>query len=672
MRLPLSPAVGRRSVVGGCVLLLLAALVVPAQSADVAGRPADGVFTFDGRGFGHGRGMSQYGAYGAALRGLNHAQILGFYYTGTELGTAGGAQRRVLLAGEDADAVVTNVAGLQVRNEASGAVVATGARTDWSRVRVRPEGTIVRVEALQGPDWVAVMPPVSGPIRFEGPALLSLQHPAGQRSYRGTLTAALSGQASKPLYVVSTVGLDDYVRGVVPAEMPASWPAEALKAQAVAARSYGLQPCPQGGTFPATNLYDVVDTTSCQVYGGASSETPSGNAAVLATAGQVIRYNGAVLRTEFSSSNGGWTVGTSGPYVAKADPYDAVGAEAARSTVHRWTGVRVPASKIELALGTGLLREIRVLTRDGNGEWGGRVLRVRLVGDSRTVEISGEQLRSAAGLRSSWFDLSSPIDAKHAALGGDAGLLGPPIGAETQLVGGRFRAYRAGSIYWTPGAGAFEVHGAVLARWGSFGWETGLLGYPLTDETGTPDRVGRFNHFQGGSIYWTPTTGAWEVHGSIRGTWSALGWETGPLGYPITNELPTPDRVGRFNHFQRGSIYWTPTTGAQEVRGAIRERWSLLGWETSALGYPTTNELTTPDRVGRFNHFQVGSIYWTPTTGAQEVRGAIRDVWAGTGWELGPLGYPITNEYDVPGGRRNDFQGGSIVWDRATGRARVL
>jgi SpoIID/LytB domain protein len=260
--------------------------------------------------------------------------------------------------------------------------------------------------------------------------------------------------------------MEKYVRGVVALESPSSWPAEALKAQAVAARSYGLQPCPQRTAFPATTLYDVVDTTSCQVYGGADTETANANSAVAATAGQVLRYAGAVLRTEFSASNGGWTVGTGGAYVAKTDPYDAVGAEAARSTVHRWTGVRVPAGKIEQALGTGLLREVRVLARDGNGEWGGRVLRVRLVGDSRTVEVTGEQLRFAAGLRSSWFDLVfSAIDSKHAALGGDTGLLGPPIGSEVALPGGRFRPYRAGSIYWTAAAGAFEVHGAILDRW---------------------------------------------------------------------------------------------------------------------------------------------------------------------------------------------------------------
>ena len=722
--LPATAPSVRRLVVGLAALLTLGLLVVPAQGSDVAGRPPDGVFVFDGRGFGHGRGLSQYGAYGAALQGLSHAQILAFYYAGTVLGTAPSAQRRVLLTGEDGDLVVSNGPGLAVRDEASGAVVGTGGRGDWSQVRVRVDGLVVRVEALQGAAWVSVLPPSGGPIRLEGPPVLTLHHPAGLRSYRGALTAALSGQPGKPLYVVNTVGLDDYVRGVVPAEMPSSWHPEALKAQTVAARSYGMQPCPQRTAYPATGLYDVVDTTSCQVYGGAGAERTSTNQAVTDTAGQVLRLNGSVVRTEFSASNGGRSL-EGGTFAGKQDPYDAVGAQAARSTVHRWTGVKVPAAKLEQAFGTGLLREIRVLSRDGFGEWGGRVQRVRLVGDSRTVEVTGDQVRSAAGLRSRWFDLVSPIDSKHAALGGDTGLLGPAIAAEAELPGGRFRPYRSGSIYWTS-AGAFEVHGAVLSRWGKLGWEGGPLGYPLTDELSTPNGLGRYNHFQRGSIYWTPQTGAWAVQGAIRATWGRLGWESSGLGFPMTDELATPDRAGRFNHFQGGSVYWSPTTPASAVLGSVRATWAARGWETGPLGYPLTDELGTPDGRGRYNHFQGGSVYWSPTTpaaevlgeirqkwaelgwargslgypatgeraapdaigrynhfqggsiyaspssGAHEVRGAIRSTWAGMGWERSSLGYPVSDEYAVPGGRRSDFQRGSLVWDATTHQVRVI
>ncbi|GLY67612.1 hypothetical protein Atai01_42310 [Amycolatopsis taiwanensis] len=132
--------------------------------------------------------------------------------------------------------------------------------------------------------------------------------------------------------------------------------------------------------------------------------------------------------------------------------------------------------------------------------------------------------------------------------------------------------------------------------------------------------------------------------------------------------------MGRYNHFNRSggaSIYWTPSTGAHAIQGAIRSQWASLGWET-ALGYPTTDESLTPDGVGRYNHFsKSASIYWTPATGARAVYGAIRDKWASLGWETSPLGYPTSNEYSVPGGRRNDFQHGYITWNSATGTTTV-
>jgi uncharacterized protein with LGFP repeats len=127
--------------------------------------------------------------------------------------------------------------------------------------------------------------------------------------------------------------------------------------------------------------------------------------------------------------------------------------------------------------------------------------------------------------------------------------------------------------------------------------------------------------------------------------------------------------MGRYNVFQNGSVYWHPDLGAAEVHGAIRDKWKEVGWEAGVLGYPITDEVRTPDGVGRYNVFENGSIYWTPETGAHAVHGVIRDKWAELGWEAGALGYPTSDEYAVPGGRRNDFQHGWIMWDAATGIA---
>ena len=163
------------------------------------------------------------------------------------------------------------------------------------------------------------------------------------------------------------------------------------------------------------------------------------------------------------------------------------------------------------------------------------------------------------------------------------------------------------------------VQEAIREKWLQLGEGQSFLGRPLTGETATPDGVGRYNHFEGGSIYWTPETGAHEVHGLIREKWSELGWERSFLGYPLTDETTTPDGVGRYNHFEGGSIYWTPETGAHEVHGLIREKWSELGWEQGVLGYPISDETPTPDNLGRRNDFQRGSVEWTPNGGAREI-----------------------------------------------------
>src|SRR5260370_13056505 len=132
---------------------------------------------------------------------------------------------------------------------------------------------------------------------------------------------------------------------------------------------------------------------------------------------------------------------------------------------------------------------------------------------------------------------------------------------------------------------AFQVSGAIRDKWVALGSEQSFLGSPVTNETVTPDGVGRFNHFQGGSIYWTPSTGAFEVHGAIRDKWAELGWEQSYLGYPVTDETPAPDGVGRYNNFQGGMIYGFPTGGAVDLQ--YTRQWdsgSITFSDSTALG----------------------------------------------------------------------------------------
>ncbi len=245
---------------------------------------------------------------------------------------------------------------------------------------------------------------------------------------------------------------------------------------------------------------------------------------------------------------------------------------------------------------------------------------------------------------------------------------------ETPDKNGRYSHFENGSIYYTQGTGACIVGGKIRDKWASLGWERSFLGYPTSDSTqvdgygfGGYINPGYCNHFEYGSIYATLSGEAYVIYGAIRDKWASLGWEKSFLGFPVTDELGTPSYNGRYNHFQGGSIYWTPDTGAQEVHGAIRDKWASLGWENSYLGFPLTDECTTPDTIGRYNHFQGGSIYLTPDTGAQAVHIKVRETWESRGWEQSPLGYPLSSSSINSTEISNDFQGGFIHWTAASG-----
>ncbi|OXM50590.1 PQQ-dependent sugar dehydrogenase [Amycolatopsis alba] len=289
---------------------------------------------------------------------------------------------------------------------------------------------------------------------------------------------------------------------------------------------------------------------------------------------------------------------------------------------------------------------------------------------SRTVTITvpAHDLTMAA-------NYLTPIDKRYRDEPALRQRLGAPTGPEVTDGTVRYRPYTNGRLYWSTETGVKEIEGQILAKYLGLGGHR-KFGPPATDETATPDGTGRFNHFPDwpgtlrSSIYWTPSTGAHPVYGRIRVKWEALGWETGPLGYPTTDETSTPDGAGRFNHFSKNaSIYYTVQTDAHAIWGRIRVRWEALGWETGPLGYPTTDETSTPDGAGRFNHFtKAGSVYWTPSTDSHAIYGAIRQRWAALGWERSYLRYPTTDEFTILIGRQNSFQGGYVTWNRSTGQ----
>lgn len=180
---------------------------------------------------------------------------------------------------------------------------------------------------------------------------------------------------------------------------------------------------------------------------------------------------------------------------------------------------------------------------------------------------------------------------------------------------------------------------------------------------------GCYQDFQLGQIHWTPATGAHATWGAIGAAWQQQGWEQGGLGYPAADEVCGLVRLGCYQTFQGGQIHWSPASGPQQTQwGAIRNRWAGSGFEAGPLGYPVAAERCRLVADGCFQAFQGGQIHWAPGIGAHATGGSIDYVWGTFGWENGRLGYPMTEEVCAgDGGCSQDFQGGTLAWHAATG-----
>src|SRR3954470_3159846 len=312
-------------------LLLGGALAAPSASADSAVKPSGGKFVIKGAGFGHGHGMSQYGAYGAAKEGLSWRQILAFYYPGTTLKTLS-AKTTIkvwITADNDNNLQVLPATGLKVYDSNDhNLTLPTGSKYRSWRIKRSGSGYALSWKGADGAYTTVSTPLDTSTWHVSTKAkVVKLRIPNGAtREYRGTLSLVKRGSGGR---TVNKVKLEDYVRSVVPSEMPTSWAPDAVRAQAVAARSYAIRI----RDFTSYSGYDICDTTACQVYGGRATttssgkrivrETAAGNAAVKATAGTIVTYGGQVALTQFASSNGGAMSSGGYPYLReKKDPYD--------------------------------------------------------------------------------------------------------------------------------------------------------------------------------------------------------------------------------------------------------------------------------------------------------------------------------------------------------------
>ncbi len=347
-----------------------------------------------GHGFGHGVGMSQYGAYGYAQHGKGYRFILAHYYSGTTIGTLPGPRivRVLIETGGDV--------GFSGATSACGKSLSPGgayeARRTGRGVQLRTGGGRALANCghrlrASGRGWVRI----------------------GGAPYRGALEA-VPGEGGS-LNAVNALPVDQYVKGVIPNESPASWPIAALEAQAVAARSYALADQVEGSGF------DLYADTRSQVYRGMGSEAASGNRAANLTRGQVAMYGGQVAETFFSACSGGYTesvqnvfFGPPIPYlVGVPDPYDGA------CPLHTWKK-RFSEGQINSKLSGylhGALKRVAI-TQHGVSP---RIVWAKLYGTGGVTKIRGDQLESALGAYSTWMSFRKIVNGKPVGGGGGGG-----------------------------------------------------------------------------------------------------------------------------------------------------------------------------------------------------------------------------------------------------------
>jgi stage II sporulation protein D len=383
------------------LLTLTLAVFLVAATPAAAGKAR---FTIRGAGFGHGVGMSQYGALGFAQHGKTYDEILAHYYTGTQLGTTDPA------------------ATVRVLIQSTGTASFSGASQAGTR-RLNPTRTFkVRRHGATQVDLLSAagkrLATFSAPLQVSGPE--GVVQLGGAGAYRGVLE--FRPDTFGGVNAINAVSLEDYVAGVVSRESPSSWPAEALKAQAVAARTYAITTSKAGDGFE-----QYADTRS-QVYGGVAAETASTNQAVADTRGQVVTFDGQPVVTFFFSTSGGRTEAVENTNVGAgpqphlksvADPYDDV------SPKHRWEPTKLTLAQTGAKLSglvKGRFKGIQVIRRGKSP----RIVAADIVGSAGRTRVDGATLRARLGLLDTWayFTTIATRKAPPSETGG-AGVAGP-------------------------------------------------------------------------------------------------------------------------------------------------------------------------------------------------------------------------------------------------------
>ncbi|MGP5378622.1 alpha/beta hydrolase-fold protein [Corynebacterium casei] len=241
----------------------------------------------------------------------------------------------------------------------------------------------------------------------------------------------------------------------------------------------------------------------------------------------------------------------------------------------------------------------------------------------------------------------------------ESGVIGNCLNDEYDVEDGKAQDFATGTAYWSPETGARALFGRINARYAEIGGPSSWLGFPTTGETTAPDGVGRFVHFENGSIYWTPQTGAFAVTKAMMKAWGANGYESGDLKYP-SGPVTNVEGGGQFQNFQNGVLVQTKVKKTQIVHGAIGNKYKEMGGANSEAGMPRGGEKKI--KGGAFQEFENGNIYWSASTGAHFIPyGDIFSHWGQNGYETGKYGYPTSDLNEIPaGGLSQDFEGGTI------------
>ncbi len=566
----------------------------------------------EGAGWGHGVGMSQWGARGRAHAGQSAAEIIQAYYPGTAIGLAdtGGTPIRVLIDRGYRPPAVDGSKGSS--NGLPGDIIGyggswqvegvTGPLPAGARLQmleqtgsggitvgvINPSGVWTQGFQLPG---VLVIKPLEATTR-----LRAVHKPAGRSepvpgayldTYRGSLVLHAHGESQ--VDTVNVLPIEDYLRGVVPAEMPYHWPAAALQAQAIAARGYALT-----GLRPNHPLWDIDDTPNHQAYAGANHERESTNAAVDATAGQVLTYAGEHVRPYYFSTSNGHTEASSDqfggaplPYLQGISDLDSAGRPwDADSPFGTWRtepfGLTVLGNALRAAAGVTLGDITSLDIRRTNG---GRTVRIQVNGTSGSATVSHLEFRAAfnehaapqvGAIASSHFrivlghSLTQPVvplnlpdgqsryfeDTGHNIVYGFLRYFDANGGVETFGLPLTEEIVRGGRTVQYFEKARFEYHPEHAGT--RYEVQLGLLGDEVTAARRPFPRAEPIprepNH-----RYFPETRQA--VHFAFLAYWESQGG-LDRFGYPISDEMPENGRTVQY--FQRARFEWYPEFG--EVR----------------------------------------------------------------------------------------------------------